>query len=270
MVVSNIIPGLMDTGLSEYEARAYVGLLGKHPATAYEVARASGIPTSKIYEVAARLEEKGVISAAGGGKGKKYIPIEPREFVESRRRMMQTTLEVIEEGLQDAAKAADVSYIWNLGEYDYLMDKAARIIGQARESLLLSLYGEEMRALEEYLKEARTRNIKIAVVHFGIPETVVGRLYRHPIHDSIYAEKGVRGLVVVGDSEEALIGTIKKDGRVEGAYSANMGFVTLAEDYIKHDIYVMKMVKRFDSELVRAFGNRYEKLRDVYSGDEGP
>jgi sugar-specific transcriptional regulator TrmB len=236
----------MDTGLSEYEARAYMGLLGKHPATAYEV--------------------KGIISATGEETRRKYIPIEPREFVESRRSMIQSTLEVIEGGLKDAVKAEDVSYVWNLGEYDYLMDKAERIIEAARECLLISLYGEEMQALEGRLKEAEKKKIKIAVVHFGIPETLVGRLYRHPIHDTIYAKKGARGLVVVGDSKEALIGTIKKDG-VEGAYSANTGFVTLAEDYIKHDIYVMKMINRFDSELVKVFGERYEKLRDVYDDD---
>jgi sugar-specific transcriptional regulator TrmB len=267
MVVNTIIPSLMDTGLSEYEARAYMGLLGKHPATAYEVARASGIPTSKIYEVVRRLEEKGIVSASGEEKKRKYIPIEPSEFVESRRSMMQSTLEVIEGGLRDAAKASDVSYIWNLSEYDYFMDKAERIIERARECILVSIYGEEMRALERHLREAEGRHIKIAAVHFGIPETLVGSIYRHPIHDTIYAEKGGRGMVVVGDSKEALIGTIKKDGGVEGAYSPNAGFVTLAEDYIKHDIYVMKMIRRFDSEFVRAFGSRYEKLRDVYDDD---
>jgi sugar-specific transcriptional regulator TrmB len=254
----------METGLSEYEARAYIGLLGKHPATAYEVARASGIPTSKIYEVMARLEEKGIISTLGEDKGRRYIPVEPKEFVESRRRMMQSTLEVLEEGLADFAETTDVSYIWNIREYNHLMEKAERIIVQARKSLLLSLYGEEMRSLEAFLKEARKRDIKIAVVHFGIPETAVGRLYRHPVHDTIYAEKGGRGLVLVGDSKEALVGTIRKDGRVEGAYSANSGFVILAEDYIRHDIYIMKMVERFDKELMKTFGDRYEKLRDVY------
>ena len=61
-------------------------------------------------------------------------------------------------------------------------------------------------------------------------------IYQHPIEDTIYNEKGGRGLVLVAVTKEALMGTIFPDYRVEGAWSVNQGFVTLAEDYIKHDI----------------------------------
>jgi hypothetical protein len=44
--------------------------------------------------------------------------------------------------------------------------------------------------------------------------------------------------------------------------------VTLAEDYVKHDIYIMKIVERFDPELQRRFGPGYEKLRDVWNDEE--
>jgi hypothetical protein len=35
--------------------------------------------------------------------------------------------------------------------------------------------------------------------------------------------------------------TIIDEDRIEGAWSSNRGFVTVTEDYIKHDIYIMKM-----------------------------
>ena len=54
----------------------------------------------------------------------------------------------------------------------------------------------------------------------------------------------------------------------EGAWSRNHAFVTLAEDYVKHDIYIMKIVERLDPELQRLFGPRYEKLRDVWNDEE--
>lgn len=268
MVVNKIIEKLMDTGLSEYEARAYLGILGKHPATAYEAAKASGIPTSKIYGVIAKLEEKGILSVLGGGKTKKYIPVDPEEFIESRRAMMEETLKGIKQGFMEAKSDTDVSYIWNLKEYGHLMDKAGRIIKDSSASLVISIWGEEMEHLTDAIKEAEARSVKVSIVHFGVPRKGAGLMFQHPIHDTIYAEKGGRGLVIVGDSKHAIMGTIQKDGSAEGAYSTNKGFVTLAEDYIKHDIYVMKIVKRFDRELVRTFGRRYEKLRDVYTDEE--
>jgi hypothetical protein len=45
-------------------------------------------------------------------------------------------------------------------------------------------------------------------------------------------------------------------------------FVTLAEDYVKHDIYMMKIVQRFDRQLIDRFGRKYHKLRDIFNDDE--
>jgi len=64
------------------------------------------------------------------------------------------------------------------------------------------------------------------------------------------------------------MGTDSAPGATSGAYSTNPGFVTLAEDYIKHDIYVMKMLKRYGREMTSRFGPHYEHLRNVFSDEE--
>jgi hypothetical protein len=117
--------------------------------------------------------------------------------------------------------------------------------------------------------------VKTAVVHFGPGglELVGGvGLYRHPIEETLYAERGGRGLTVVADGREALMGTLRETGGraevVEGAWSLNHAFVTLAEDYVKHDIYIMKIVERFDDRLKATFGDGYEQLRDVWNDEE--
>ena len=92
--------------------------------------------------------------------------------------------------------------------------------------------------------------------------------FSHPIEDTLYAEKGGRGFVLVSDGAEAVTGTIFADGTVEGAWSRSRGFITLAEDYVKHDIYIMKIVQRYDRELTARFGPKYERLRDVFSDTE--
>ena len=84
----------------------------------------------------------------------------------------------------------------------------------------------------------------------------------------LFQEKGGRVLALVADSNEVLIGTIFSENRVEGAWSSNRGFVTVAEDYIKHDIYIMKIVRRFDRPLVKKFGEKYSKLRDIFKDEE--
>ncbi len=118
------------------------------------------------------------------------------------------------------------------------------------------------------MKEALERKVQVVTVHFGPTKIRPGRVYQHPIEDTIYREKNGRGIVVVADSKEVLMGTILRYGRVEGAWSRNRGFITVAEDYIKHDVYIMKIIMRYDRLLKERFGSRYEKLRDIFSDEE--
>ena len=64
--------------LGEYEAKACISLLRANPATAYEIARSSGIPKSKVCEVVNRRIKKGIISSLDEEKKRRYIPIAPR------------------------------------------------------------------------------------------------------------------------------------------------------------------------------------------------
>ncbi|MBZ0157345.1 MAG: hypothetical protein K8I29_14185 [Alphaproteobacteria bacterium] len=268
MVVNKVIPHLMEIGFSEYEARTYVALLMHNPATAYELARASGIPSSKIYQVLTKLLERGVVSSLGEEGTKRYIPMDPEEYIEGHRSRTEATLKSLKQEFAAVGKEAEVSYIWNISDYTYLMDKAGRMIREARKTILLSVWPEEAAALEPSLKTAARKRVPIASVHFGAPVIGTGQVFQHPIEDTLYAEKGGRGLVLVVDSKEVLMGTLFEDERVEGAWSMNRGFVALAEDYIKHDIYIMKIVQRFDSDLIRRFGEKYAKLRDIFRNEE--
>jgi sugar-specific transcriptional regulator TrmB len=267
-MVVNIIDKLHQIGFTEYEAKAYIALLQSYPATAYEIARESAIPTSKIYEVMAKLTDKGVVSLTDDDKKKRYIPISPDEFVEKRRDEFDKTMTLLKRDLASVAAEQDVSIIWNIRDYEYLVDKALRMIGNAKKNILISGWKNEFNLLQNAIEKRTSEGIKIAVVHFGDTEWTINQLYHHPIEDTIFMEKGGRALVIVADGREAIIGNIAEDMSVEGAWSSNIGFATLAEDYIKHDIYIMKIVKRFESALKERFGDTYEKLRDIFRDEE--
>jgi sugar-specific transcriptional regulator TrmB len=235
---------LTKLGFSEYEAKAYIALLKENPLTAYEIAKISGIPTSKVYEVIKKLENRETIQAIHGERSKVFIPLPAEEFIQGA--------------------GMDTSYTWHIKDYDGLIHKAKRMAATARHSVLLSLWPPEMKLLAESLREAEGRGIKIAVVHYGPAHVKAGQMYTHPVEDNIYSEWGVRGFTLVADSKEALNGTIVST-KTEAIWSMNEGFVIMAEGYVRHDIYQMKTVKRFSPFLKRMFGERFEKLRDVYN-----
>ena len=272
-MVVNIINELSNLGFSEYEAKAYLALLKSgEPVTAYEIAKASGLPTSKIYEVIAKLEERqAALSIDEDGK-KKYVAMDSDEFLNSYRQDFDASVARLRFELKAAKGSTNLNAaaIWNFRDTVSFRARTERMIRDCRERLLVSGWKEELLFFEKELSDAESRGVKIAIVHFGPLPITTGRLFLHPIEDTLYAERGGRGFVMVSDSREAVLATAYGDSALEGAWSMNRGFVILAEDYIKHDVYLMKIVKRMDAELIERFGEKYYKMRDVYTDEEEP
>ena len=248
-MVVNVIHELTLLGLTEYEAKAYTALLRSgRVLSAYEISKESHIPSSKIYEVIGKLCDREIVQPVDNGDTKRYTALDPSEFIAHHRFKMESSLGRLSKGLSSLKRDAYKSTIWNMSEYDILIDKASRMICEARRELLISVWKEEFAPLYPHAAKAAKRNVKTAVIHFGKAEHTAGQLFEHPIADTLFSEKGGRGIVVVADAREALIGTVYEDGSVDGGISENSGFVTLAEDYVKHDIYIMKIVNRYDAE----------------------
>ena len=254
---------LKQLGFSEYEAKAYMALVHESPLTAYELSKNSGIPSSKIYEVLRKLEFRHMIQSIHGERSKIFIPVPPDEFVQNFRSSVEDNLHAVRTELTTAKTVLDTSYTWHIKNYETLIHKAKRMIGSARESLLILLWKEEMSELVEALREAMQREIKIAAVHYGYTDILINQIYIHPVEDTIYAARGIRGFALVADLKEAVNGKIDDKG-TDAVWSMNEGFVAMAEDYIRHDIYFMKTLQRFAPLMRKKFGDRFEKLRDVF------
>ncbi len=78
MKINNLIKELTDIGLTEYEAKVYVNLLKRDSFTATEIASASGVPRSKVYEILKQLCEKSFVTEILG-RVKKYTAVCPEE-----------------------------------------------------------------------------------------------------------------------------------------------------------------------------------------------
>ncbi len=265
--MKTVISKLLQLGISEYEAKAYIALLKEKPLTGYEIAKNSGIPTSKIYEVIKRLESKHMVQSIQGERARMFIPMPPEELIESFRASMEDSLYAVKDELKGFKAGIATSYTWHINDYEGLILKAKRMLDTSRDTILLSIWPEEIETLIKSISEAETRGVKIAIVHYGATNIKFGQIYRHPVEDTIYANGGARGVTLVADSKEVLMGKIE-NRKTEAVWSMNEGLVLMAEDYVKHDIYVMKIVGRFDPLLKEKFGLRYEKLRDIHRDEE--
>ena len=95
MHIQRAVELLQQIGMSGYEAKAYVALLGAStPMNGYEVAKASGVPRSTVYETLAKLVARGATSVVTNDDGtSRYVALESSRFVDGMRRDTSATLE---------------------------------------------------------------------------------------------------------------------------------------------------------------------------------
>jgi len=93
--MESVVKKLQKVGLTEYEARVYLGLLSDHLNTATKLSEKSGVPRTKIYQVLESLEHKGWIRIYSG------IPllfkaVDPRDLFEKIKKNYDEFLESIQ------------------------------------------------------------------------------------------------------------------------------------------------------------------------------
>lgn len=255
-------------GFTLNEAKAYVALLQCQPATAYEIAKTAGLPTSKIYETVAKLTQRGVFHMQEDEAGtQQYVAMSPPDLMETIRSRTANQTRNLEQALQNLPGRSDANVIWPLDSLSQVQSHVVSMIEDAEESVLISLWPEELEWCERALRQAEDNGINIALVHFGKPQINIGATYHHPVEKTLYAEKGGRGLTVVVDGSRVVIANFQADDKVDGAWSRNPTFVTVAEDYVKHDVYITKVTRFLGPEVVQRFGEDYARLRDVFNAD---
>jgi hypothetical protein len=50
-----------------------------------------------------------------------------------------------------------------------------------------------------------------------------------------------------------VIANFQVSGEIDGAWSRNKSFVTVAEDYLKHDVYITKVTRFLGPEVAARF-----------------
>ena len=262
------IDQLQRLGFTTNEAKAYLALLTCQPASAYEIAKQAGLPSSKIYETVKRLTVNGVVLPSEDENGnQQYHAIRPADLVASIRNNTILETEKLLPELEKLPDRHSSNLVWPLSTLSQVQSRAMTLIAGAGRSILVSLWPEELGWCEVALREAEARGVKIALVHFGPPSMTIGATYHHPAERTLYAEKGGRGLTLVADGTAVVIANFQSDGSVEGAWSSNKSFVTVAEDYVKHDVYITKVTRFLNEAVTRRFGEDYERLRDVFNAD---
>ncbi len=262
---SAAVQRLVDLGFSQYEAQAYVGLLGREPMTGYALSNATGIPQPKVYEALRRLAAKEVVAP---------LPGEPARFVAVPADRVLSGLEAsFAERLSSAqrelaraagrADGADFRVLRSFSRWPDIERHAARVIDEALRHVYVSVNCPQTEAIAAAAARADDRGVICDVLHFGEP-IVKLRHGRTVGHDStrgvLYRRHQARHVAVVADSAR-VVWALAPDGAHWQCIAGDDELLgALAKGYIRHDIYVQQIWDEFHDVLAERFGPGMQQL----------
>lgn len=252
-------------GLSPYEAKAYLALMQKSPASGYEISKIAKIPTSKIYETLHKLKNKGFIFANDYLEPVRYYPASPEKVLASLREEYIATIDQLGMELQRVKPLPDIDLAWNLSGCEAMRVKGADMIDHAAATLYLSLWPEEAQHFRETVNRAGSRGVKILCGVFGEGEFFdFAAVNLTQCGKSSQKRLGSQLTVIVADSREVLIG--ENDGRETlGVWTLNPGIVLMAKEYIRHDIWGRILIERLGEDQFQQLCRDNELLEYLIS-----
>lgn len=239
-------------GFSPYEARAYLTLLANQPVNGYDLARLSGIPSSKIYETLKRLVTKGV-ALSSASLPIVYHALPPDELIAGIRRQTEQSLEFLEGVLPGFAVKPSSGMVWRLNDRATILRRLQEIVLNASGEVYLSVWPMESGVLAEAVKRARERGVRCWVASFG-----KGDLDGEGVYDllscgvSSAARLGKRLTAAAVDDELALIAEFRDDGESSGAFAEDPSLALVTKEYIVHDLVNHALISELGSDRFSA------------------
>jgi sugar-specific transcriptional regulator TrmB len=261
-----LIRDLRSLGFGEYEARAYIGLLQCGPATAYEVAKISGLPRANVYGILKTLAEKGVAQPINE-KPVRYMPVGPEEVFQRISESTSRLCKSVRTRLSSVGNKDGREYVWIYKGEAEIIRKIFEILQTAEKHVLLKGTDNYIKLLLPEIEKACSRGVSIVLILFT---QSVEPFTCHPnckvfLHEAngIIVGGAAHFITVTADTNKAFIAKVIEG--MEAAYSENYSFVYGVDVMIKHEIYLAQIIHRFKDDIEREFGPGLSDLRKMYS-----
>jgi sugar-specific transcriptional regulator TrmB len=229
---------LRDLGLTDYEARAYAGLVSAGPSTAGELSKSANVPYSRIYDILSRLERRGWVEIQSG-RPTRYRAKAPAEVVRLLKIDQERHLKELGDGiikelepLYESRVEAKRPDIWILRGERNLLAKAGEMLARAQLEVLLSLprMTNEIARLSSFLPTLGAKNVAVRVLAAGKPKLEKSNL---PANLEIRRRDTLFGGGVIVDGREVLL-VLGGGGELVGIWSDEIGLARFAKEYFEY------------------------------------
>jgi Cd2+/Zn2+-exporting ATPase len=242
-----LIEVLNQVGFTEYEAKVYLALLRDHPASGYQLSKASGVPRSMVYETLSRLSSRGAVLASEGDKSMLYKPLPPEVLLRSLEAEHDEHMRALSKGLATAYAAQREERLWTIRGREAVLAYAGEMIVAAEDEVLLVLPDEALEVLSPLLHAACDRGLRVRALLTGEGSLDCGEVAYHPPLESELQEL-THTLVLVCDDSQTLISNMDVD--VAATATNNRNMVAVTRQFIWMEMFTQRIAARLGDELL--------------------
>lgn len=255
MAKRSVVERIRLLGFTDYEARAMLALLvakadGEGGLTGYRIAKLSGVPRAKIYEVLDSLQMKGVsFTKNGSGQELHYV----HDTSEIILRHMNAEVGNLVSLLPDLDRMTSRSRGEDLVVgADDISSAASSLISEAKVRLFVAGTPSYVDQLDCAMARAESRGVQIYALTYGDSSVTSVPVFRkHALSDDVPVDAGTLWLVVVSDNSAALIGRPAPEPSQSAIWTADRTIANLAGEFVRQQIYSTELAKVAEGMGVR-------------------
>ena len=256
---------LIELGFSQYEAQAYVGLLGREPLTGYALSNLTGIPQPKVYETLRRLTAKGAVAAIGA-EPTRFVAVPTEQLLADLADSFGERLAGAERELASVTQPPGMDgyrVLRSFPRWQAIEERTVKAIDSSQRHVYVSVNCPDPAVIGAAIGRADGRGVVCDVLHFGEPIVAVhnGRTVGHDsTRGVVYRRHQARHVAVVADSAD-VVWAVAEDGvNWQSLAGRDPLLAALAKGYIRHDIYVQQIWNEFHDVLQERWGPGMQQL----------
>ena len=267
--MADIVEKLKEIGFNTYEAKVYIALLKKYPATGYEVSKLANIPQSRTYDTLKILEEKNIVIATNT-KPVTYTPIRPKLLTQKVQKKINSTINYLDKHLPNVKEDYNEPILTVTGKQN-IQGKIIEVIQSAKKEIYMEIWSQDYKIFEQELLNAYNRNVEIRIVGYDNFQSRFGIVFEHAFARDIELSLGGRMIIIAVDDNEGIIGKIsslKNDvADTNIIWTKNRGIVFIIKEFIVHDMYLIDVEENLVEQMKYIYGKGFKRLKDKVLGN---
>ncbi|MCQ2754390.1 MAG: hypothetical protein MJ231_05000 [bacterium] len=266
--MADLVEKLKELGFNTYEAKVYIALLKKYPASGYEVSKFAEIPQARTYDTLKVLENKGIV-ATSGTKPIVYTPIKPKQLLNGYQKKVNSTINYLEKHLPEV-KYDYIEPVITINGKEKIENKIKEVIQNAKREIYIEIWSQDFKIYEQDLLDAYNRNVEIRIVGYDNFTPRFGQVFQHAFARDIEMSLGGRMIILTADDSEGIIGkvsSIKEDINDKNIiWTKNNGIVFIIKEFIVHDMYLIDVEENLVEQMKYIYGKGFKRLKDKVLG----